>query len=83
MNRFTINRAARDLHDYVAFRARHEHQSYGLSPEFFVTSLTHGCRVYFGIEIDDRGAIAVDRQNPRALSLWRTKETPSAKKGDE
>jgi hypothetical protein len=61
---------ARDLHEYLAFRARREGVAYSLDPGFFLDALRRGAVMIFGIHIGADG-IEADEQNPAAFAEWR------------
>jgi hypothetical protein len=69
-------RGAVRLHDYMTFRAARERMGYELSPEFFFTGLACGCRCFFGIEVNERGQLVADAQNPEAFSLFCRRQAP-------
>jgi hypothetical protein len=60
---------ARDLHEYMSFRAEREGVGYELDAGFFLEALQQGVAVFFGISIGANG-IEADEQNPAAFAEW-------------
>jgi hypothetical protein len=61
--------AARNLDDYMRFRAEKEGVEYKLSRQFF---LDNPAESYFGVYVEDRGPVR-DEQNPEAFEAWHQK----------
>jgi hypothetical protein len=62
---------ARELHDYMNFRAAREGVGHTLTEEHYHQVLDAGAAGAFGITWDiDQGVILADTQNPEALEVW-------------
>lgn len=66
----SVERAAKQLHQYMSFRAKTEKKGYGLSEVFFAAHLVGGIRCFFGIEVSESGELLSDLQNPRAFAAF-------------
>jgi hypothetical protein len=75
-----LTRLGEDMDNYMRFRARHEGVAYELTPEFFVSGFLAGCRMFFGIEVDqDADGVLVilgDEQQPDMLREWLDNSRP-------
>jgi hypothetical protein len=60
----TIRRAATALDLYMMTRAEAEGVAYDLSPQFFAKVYAAGIRTFFGVTVDDGGALVSDTQEP-------------------
>jgi hypothetical protein len=61
---------AKQLHDYMQFRAKREGMEYGLKPSFFHNALIAGTKGFFGVQVDDNGLIE-DTQQPAMFAEWK------------
>jgi hypothetical protein len=65
----TEKQIARQLHDYMQFRAKEEGQGYGLDEKFFLSALRAGCAEFFGVTFDGDRLLA-DQQQPDLFAKW-------------
>jgi hypothetical protein len=62
---------ARELHDYMTFRAKREGVGHTLVEDHYRQVLHAGAAGVFGVTFDiDKGLILADSQNPEALEVW-------------
>lgn len=61
------------LESYLRSRANREGVAFDLPTSFFVTAMTNGIRLFFGILIDDNGNLLSDNQEPEKgfLAKWK------------
>lgn len=62
------------LSKYMTARAAHEGVEWALSDEFLQEQFDAGFRNFFGVELDDTGALLADRQQPEFFRASRSKE---------
>lgn len=70
-NQEMLDTAAANLSAYFAFRANRLLSPATPSDAAFCDALLRGCRLFSGVLIDDRGAIAEDAQRPEVLRAYR------------
>lgn len=65
----TTNTLAKQLYDYMTFRAKAEGKGHQLSEGFYRNALRKGANKIFGIVIHE-GRLCGDIQNPEAFEKW-------------
>ena len=70
INALSRQLVARQLHEYMQYRAREEDQEYGLNEKFFRKGLKMNPAEIFGISYDRDGLVA-DNQQPGLFAIWK------------
>lgn len=61
------------LHSYMVFRAKEEGTGHELSREWYLLQFNAGCRLFFGITLNDSGVLLSDEQQPAIFNKWQQK----------
>jgi hypothetical protein len=59
------------LYRYMSARAAHEGVPHTLEPSFYEEAFKGGVRRFFNVEIDRKGNLLSDRENPGFMASWR------------
>lgn len=66
-----MNAKLKKLVDYMKARAAFEGVEWSLTAGFLQAHFDHGTRNFFGVEVDERGALLRDRQQPGFFETYR------------